>query len=101
MNCTCTRKSASLTTSPEYHFIRFYDIARELTFPWTRRLNRYMKSRYIAITVLALAIGGVARDYRVERAHRFKQYYCALHEEQPDLTAWKRVLVSLALTNSN
>jgi len=59
-----------------------------------------MRSRYIAIAALALSLGGLATERRVERASRFREYYAALHEEEPELNAWQRVLVSLALTTS-
>jgi hypothetical protein len=60
-----------------------------------------MTSRYIAIAALALSLGGLAAEYRVQRASRFRHYYSALHEEEPELNAWQRVLVSLALTTTN
>lgn len=59
-----------------------------------------MKSRYIAIAALALSFGGLATEYRAQRPTRFEQYYSALHQEQPELNAWQRVLFSLALTSS-
>jgi hypothetical protein len=59
-----------------------------------------MSTRYIAIAALALSLGGLATEYRVQRASRFQQYYTALHQEEPELNAWQRVLVSLALTSS-
>jgi hypothetical protein len=65
-----------------------------------------MKSRYIAIAALALSLGGLAAEYRVQSprhfqhddAARFRQYYTALHEEDPELNIWQRAMVSLALT---
>jgi hypothetical protein len=59
-----------------------------------------MRSRYITIAALALSLGGLTAEYRVQRASRFRQFYTELHQEQPELNAWQRVLVSLALTNS-
>jgi hypothetical protein len=57
-----------------------------------------MKPRYIAIVALALSIGGLATEYHPQRAQRFRQYYAALHEEEPELNAWQRFLVSMALS---
>jgi hypothetical protein len=59
-----------------------------------------MRSRYIAIATLALSLGGLAAEYRVQRASRFRQYYSALHQEEPELNAWQRVLVTLAMSDS-
>jgi hypothetical protein len=59
-----------------------------------------MGTRYIAILALALSLGGLATRYRAEQATRFREYYEALHQEQPELNALQRVLVSLALTSS-
>jgi len=59
-----------------------------------------MKTRYIAIAALALSLGGLAAEVRVQQADLFRQYYAALHEEQPELNTLQRVLVSLALTTS-
>jgi hypothetical protein len=60
-----------------------------------------MKTRHMAIAVLALSLAGVSAHYRMPHASRFQQYYAALHEDQPELTALQRVLVSLALSASN
>jgi hypothetical protein len=60
-----------------------------------------MRTRYIAIAALALSLGGLAAEYRVQRASRFQHYYQTLHEEDPELNAFQRVLVSLALSSSN
>lgn len=49
---------------------------------------------------LVLSIGGLTAEYRVQRASRFRQYYAAVHQEEPELNAWQRLLVSLALTTS-
>jgi hypothetical protein len=57
-----------------------------------------MRSRYIAIGLLALSLGSLAVEYRVPPASRFRQYYAELREEKPELTPWQRALVSLALT---
>jgi len=59
-----------------------------------------MKSRYIAIAALALSLGGLATEYRNAPASRFRHYYRALHEEEPGLNTWQRVLASLTLTTS-
>ncbi len=57
-----------------------------------------MGTRYIAIVALALSLGGIAMHDRVEQASRFRNYYTALHDEQPELNAVQRVLLSLALS---
>jgi hypothetical protein len=59
-----------------------------------------MRTRYIAIAALALSLAGIATEHRVQRTARFRQYYAALHEEEPQLNAWQRVMVSLALSTS-
>lgn len=59
-----------------------------------------MKSRYIAVLALALSLGGLAAQHRVQGAYRFRQFYAAVHQEEPELNAWQRLLVSLALTTS-
>jgi len=59
-----------------------------------------MGTRYLAIVALALSLGGLATRYRGEQATRFREYYEALHQEQPELNALQRVLVSLALSSS-
>jgi hypothetical protein len=58
-----------------------------------------MGTRYIAIVALALSLGGIAMHDRVERASRIRACYKTLHQEQPELNAVQRVLLSLALTD--
>jgi hypothetical protein len=59
-----------------------------------------MSTRCIALLTLVLSLAGLAMKGRVERASRFQHYYATLHHEDPQLNAWQRVLVSLALTNT-
>ena len=59
-----------------------------------------METRYIAIVVLALGLGGIATQYRLEKATRFREYYETLHQEQPEMNAVQRVLASLALSSA-
>jgi hypothetical protein len=60
-----------------------------------------MKTRSIAIVALALSLGGLAMQDRVASASRVRAVYEALHEEQPELNAVQRLLVSLALAGSD
>jgi hypothetical protein len=59
-----------------------------------------MRSRYIAIAALALSLAGLLAEHRVQRASRFREYYTSLDREDPELSAFQRVLVSLVLTTS-
>ena len=59
-----------------------------------------MRSRYIAIAALALSFGVLATEYRMQSTGRFRQYYTALREDEPELNAVQRVLLSLALSTS-
>ena len=58
-----------------------------------------MKFRNIAIAALALTIGVLVTGYRPQRAERFREYYAALHQEEPELNVWQRFLVSMTLTS--
>jgi hypothetical protein len=59
-----------------------------------------MNARYIAIAVLATGLGALGIQFRAGRAIRFQKYYAALHQAQPELNTWQRMLVSLALTTA-
>jgi hypothetical protein len=86
---------------PEYYSIRFHDSICLANYFDGQFVSSVMRTRYIAIAVLALSLGGLAAEHRVVRASRFQKYYTALHEEEPELNAFQRVLVSLALTTGN